>query len=76
MKDNFFSAMDTVWQINIVDYIQGLQQHPIRFVTAIIDIAIVIYLAYQLIKITKKSRVWQLLKGILLIVIVLSFLFS
>ena len=69
MKDNFFSAMDTVWQINIVDYIQGLQQHPIRFVTAIIDIAIVIYLAYQLIKITKKSRVWQLIKGIGLLII-------
>lgn len=69
MKDNFFSAMDTVWQINIVEYIQGLQQHPIRFVSAIIDITIVIYLAYQLIKITKKSRVWQLIKGIGLLII-------
>lgn len=69
MKDNFFSAMDTVWQINIVEYIQGLQEHPARLISAIIDIAIVIYLAYLLIKITKKSRVWQLMKGIGLLII-------
>lgn len=69
MKDNFFSAMDTVWQINIVEYIQGLQEHPARLISAMIDIAIVIYLAYLLIKITKKSRVWQLMKGIGLLII-------
>jgi len=69
MKDNFFSAMDTVWQINIGEYIQMLQQNPGRVILAIIDLAIVIYLAHQLIKITKKSRVWQLMKGIGLLII-------
>lgn len=69
MKDNFFSAMDTVWQINIGEYIQMLQEHPARLISAMIDVAIVIYLAYQLIKITKKSRVWQLMKGIALLIV-------
>lgn len=68
MKDNFFSAMDTVWQINIGEYVQMLQEHPARLISAVIDVAIVIYLAYQLIKITKKSRVWQLMKGIALLI--------
>ena len=69
MKDNFFSAIDRVWQINVIQYIQNLQDNPLRLILLIIDLAIVIFLLYKLIKITRKSRVWQLMKGIALLVV-------
>ena len=53
-------------------YIQNLQlyqDNPIKLIPLIIDIAIVIFLAIQLLKIVKDSRAWQLVKGILLLVI-------
>ena len=53
-------------------YIQNLQlyqENPIRLIPLIIDIAIVVFLAIQLLKIVKDSRAWQLVKGILLLII-------
>ena len=49
--------------------LQIYQQYPIKLVTLIIDISIVIFLAYQLIRIVRESRAWQLAKGILFLVI-------
>lgn len=69
MKDNFFSAIDNFWQVNVIEYIVHLQENPLRLISFIIDLTIVIFLAYQLIKITKKSRVWQLIKGIALLIV-------
>jgi len=69
MKDDFFSAIDRVWQINVIQYIQNLQDNPLRLILLIIDLAIVLFLLYKLIKITRKSRVWQLMKGIALLVV-------
>ena len=69
MKDNFFTAMNTFWQTNIVEYFETLQANPLRLVSLIIDLAIVVFIIYKFIKITKSSRVWQLIKGIALLVI-------
>lgn len=69
MKDNFFNAIDTFWQVNVVEYITNLQENPLRLISLAIDLAIVIFLVYKLIKMTKKSRVWQLIKGIALLII-------
>lgn len=69
MKESFFYKMDTFWQINMIEYIQLLQENPLRLISFIFDIAIVLFLFYKLIKITKKSRVWQLIKGIGLLIV-------
>jgi len=69
MKDNFFNEIDTFWQINVLEYIKMLQENPARLILFFLDLAIVIFLIYKLIKITKKSRVWQLIKGIALLII-------
>lgn len=69
MKDNFFTAMNDFWQLNIVNYIDELNQNPLRIISLILDLTIVIYLAYKLLKATKNSRVWQLIKGIALLII-------
>lgn len=68
MKDSFFNVIDTFWQVNVVEYITNLQENPLRLISLAIDLTIVIFLVYKLIKMTKKSRVWQLIKGIALLI--------
>lgn len=70
MKDNFFSEIDKVWQANVIEYIKMLQDNPLRLILFLIDLAIVIFLVYKFIKMTKSSRVWQLIKGIAVLIIV------
>lgn len=69
MKESFFNEMNTFWQINMIEYIQLLQEKPLRLIPFILDISIVLFLIYKLIKMTKKSRVWQLIKGIGLLIV-------
>lgn len=63
---------------DFADYIRDLQAHPWQIVTFILDITIVIFLIVYFVKVAKKSRVWQLIKGIVLLVLitVLSNLFE
>lgn len=70
MKDNFFSEIDSFWQTNVIEYITMLQDNPLRLILFFIDLAIVIFLVYKFIKMTKSSRVWQLIKGIAILIIV------
>ena len=70
MKDNFSVALSDFWQMNIVTYFNELMQNPIRIISLILDLAIVIFLAYKLLKLVKNSRVWQLIKGIILLIVV------
>lgn len=70
MIDNFNMNMRNLYEQDILGYLQSLYQNPIKLITLIIDIAIVIFLLVKFIKIVKDSRAWQLLKGIALLVIV------
>ena len=54
---------------NILQYIENLQRHPFQIIWTIIDIAIVVFLAYYFIRIVKDSRAWQLVKGIFLLIV-------
>ncbi len=69
MKDSFSEALSNFWQLNIVTYFNELVQNPLRIISLILDLAIVIFLVYMLIKIVRNSRVWQLMKGIILLII-------
>lgn len=69
MKESFFTTISNFWQINIGNYIQELNENPLRLIPLILDLTIVIYLAYKLLKVTKNSRVWQLIKGIVVLVV-------
>ena len=66
MIENFMQNMNAYFQKNIVENIQELYQYPIKLVPLVVDVAIVVFLIYKFIKASKKTRVWQLLKGILL----------
>ena len=70
MIENFMQNINTYFQKNIVDYVQELYQYPIKLVPLILDIAIVLFLLYKFIKASKKTRVWQLLKGIALYIVI------
>lgn len=70
MIDNFINNINTYFQKNIVDYVQELYQYPIKLIPLILDLAIVVFLLYKFIKASKKTRVWQLLKGIVLYIVI------
>ena len=58
---------------NILKGFQELSENPFNLVTSILDIIIVIFLLYCLIRIMKGSRAWQLIKGIAFLIIATMF---
>ena len=55
---------------DFMDYIKDLQSHPWQIVTFVLDMTIVIFLLVYFVKVAKKSRVWQLLKGIVFLIVI------
>ncbi len=70
MKNQVVSIMQRFYDENIIAYFQGLLDNPIKLVTLVLDILIVTFLIVKLLKVTKKTRVWQLLKGIVVLLII------
>ena len=70
MKSELISIVQQFYDENIIAYFHGLWEHPLKLVTVILDIVIVTFLIVKLIKITQRTRAWQLIKGIALLVIV------
>ena len=60
---------ESFYRENIVEYIKSLQNNPFELVTLIIDLTLVIFLIYCFCKVVKGSRAWQLIKGIVLLII-------
>lgn len=67
---NIVSLFTNFYNEKILSYIQIYRQYPIKLITLIIDIFLVVFLTYHILKIAKDSRAWQLIKGIALLVIV------
>lgn len=70
MVDNFITTISQFFNTNIIGYIQELYEYPIKLISLVLDLAIVIFLFVKLIKIVKDSRAWQILKGIAFFLIV------
>lgn len=70
MVSSFWDSVQLYFQENVVEYMNSLCQYPIKIVALILDLAIVIYLIYKFFKMTKNSRMMQLIKGIALYVII------
>lgn len=69
MIDSFLISLQNFYDQNIIGYIHSLQENPIRIVLLIVDLTIVIFLGYKLIRVIKDSRAWQLVKGIALLIV-------
>ena len=54
---------------NLMQFVTIYTQNPFKLITLIVDILIVMFLAYHILKIAKESRAWQLIKGITLLII-------
>ena len=64
MKNTIFTPAIEFTQQDIINYLNILKDNPIKIVTLMIDIVIVVFLAVKLIQIVKETRAWQLIKGI------------
>ena len=69
MLENIKMMFYNFYQQNIVEYLTTWHQYPIKLVLLIIDISIVIFLGYKLLQLVKDTRAWQLLKGIVFLII-------
>lgn len=69
MLENLKMVFSNFYEQNIQEYLFSLYQYPIKLILLIIDISIVVFLAYKLLKLVKETRAWQLLKGIIFLII-------
>ena len=69
MVINLGMNWENFYKDNIITYIKSLQENPFELITLIVDLAIVIFLLYCFFKVVKGSRAWQLIKGIVLLII-------
>ena len=67
MIENFGKIFTNFYENNIHGYIETLYNYPIKLVLLIIDLTLVAFLVYKLLKVAKQTRIWQLLKGIALL---------
>ena len=67
--NNIGVVLNNFYEQNILTYVKMYQEYPVKLISLILDIAIVIFLAYELLRIVKDSRAWQLVKGIAFLVI-------
>ena len=70
MGNSIGIAWEKFYNENILNYFRSLSENPFAIVTLIIDLTIVIFLFYYFFKIVKGSRAWQLIKGIILLIII------
>lgn len=69
MIENLIQNINTYFEHNVIEYLKDFYQYPIKLIPVILDLVIVIYLLYKFIKASKKTRVWQLIKGIALYIV-------
>jgi DNA integrity scanning protein DisA with diadenylate cyclase activity len=58
-----------LYSLDFVEYFESWSESPINLIVGILDIVIVIFLLYQAIRLLRKTRAWQLLKGIAILII-------
>ncbi len=69
MIDSFNISMQKFYDDIILGYLNAFSRNPMSLLILVVDITIVIFLAATIIKFAKKSRAWQLLKGIFFLII-------
>lgn len=70
MIEKLFITLNNFYQLNIIGYVKDLYEYPVKLITLIIDIALVSFILFKIIKLVKDTRAWQLLKGIFFLIII------
>lgn len=68
--ENFSINFNNLWQ-NIVSYFTSIYENPFKLIALALDLTIVIFVLYKFVKSAKHSRAWQLLKGIVMIILIM-----
>ena len=55
MKENFITSIVSTWSNSISEYFKLLQEYPIKLVSLILDLAIVIFIVVKMFQIAKGS---------------------
>lgn len=63
------NSMKEIYETVVVSYIQQLCNNPMLLIMSLLDIIIVFFLFYKLFQMLKGTRAWQLLKGILFLIL-------
>ena len=58
-----------IYEQNFLTYLQNLYLYPVKLISVVIDFTIVLFLAYKVFKMLKNTRAWQLLKGIIVLIL-------
>lgn len=69
MINNFLTSM-SIYGEKILKYLNQLYQYPIKLVSLVLDLTIVVLVLVKLIKLAKNSKVMQLIKGIVIVILV------
>ena len=70
MKENFITSLVKNCGDSIMQYLSILQENPIKLVSLILDLAIVIFIIVKILQLARNSRVMQLIKGIIFFVLI------
>ena len=65
-----FNLLETIKATEIMESMENLFSTPFGIITTSLDLAIVCFLIYKAFKILKETRAWQLIKGILTLLLV------
>ena len=59
---------DQITGTDIASYFNNLLDNPLTIIPAVIDIIFVLFIVYTAVKMLRGTRVWQLIKGIIILV--------
>ena len=59
-----------LYTFDLYTYFKSWQESPINLILGVFDFVIVLFLLYTAIRFFRKTRAWQLLKGIAVLIII------
>ena len=69
MGNVFGRSWEAFYNENILNYFRSLNENPLNIIGLVVDILLVGFLFYCFFRIVKGSRAWQLIKGIIFLII-------
>ncbi|MCL2383985.1 MAG: diadenylate cyclase CdaA [Oscillospiraceae bacterium] len=70
MLDSLLTRFTDFYNVNILSYLELLHENPYRLITLIIDIVLVLFLTIKMVQVLRKTRAWQLVKGLSLLILI------
>ena len=61
---------NNLYTFDLYTYIKSWGENPINLILGILDIVIVVFMIVKAVSLLKKTRAWQLLKGITVLIVI------